>query len=427
MGVRIGSSPAKTRSILLVAHLSPPSNFSAARRTAGLTKYLSKLGYSVTVITSILSGEGDIDGAERVVRTRDLLKSRINWRRTSLQSLSGQVDSNYQATPSRVASLVVPDVEAISWAPYALARALRILREKKIDCVITTAPPRSAHLVGLMLHARGIPWVADFRDGWSFDTSRVRHQFFLRGLDSALERLVTTKADRVVAVTSPIAHDIQTRFRVLAATITNGFDPDEYDVTANGKQSRLSTERYSLVHTGSLAYGDRSVRPILEAMQRLKDRESPVSGRLEVVFAGPLSADESQQLTHAGPCVRALGNLTRVEALELQRASDGLLLIAGNHPGVATGKLYEYLAARKPIVVLGEESAAASIVREVGSGLVASATDPDEIAKMLSKLLDDADHLRARAAGSEIDRFSYVEVAESMATEIEKACCRATS
>src|SRR3954447_14357435 len=102
------------RSILLVAQLAPPSEPSAARRVAGLAKYLDRLGHRVTVLTSISSGGGPVTGAERVVRTRDLLVSPLNWRRDSFRSLAGgdeggagrQADG-YSA-PSPLAAWAVP-------------------------------------------------------------------------------------------------------------------------------------------------------------------------------------------------------------------------------------------------------------------------------------------------------------------------------
>jgi hypothetical protein len=155
------------RSILLVAQVSPPSPLSAARRVAGLSKYLSRLGHRVTVLTSAVSGSGPIEGAAHVVRTRDLLVSRLNWRRQNFASLT-EGGGSYAAAPSPITAWLVPGVETVSWLPFALPRAAGLVRHQRVDCVITTAPPFAGHLVGLALHARGVPWVADFRDGWRF-------------------------------------------------------------------------------------------------------------------------------------------------------------------------------------------------------------------------------------------------------------------
>ncbi|MDX6642953.1 MAG: hypothetical protein QOD76_915, partial [Solirubrobacteraceae bacterium] len=106
-----------------------------------------------------------------MVRTRDLLVSRINWRRASFEALAGGGDAGY-SEPSPIAALVVPDLAIVGWLPFALPRALSLARRERFDCVITTSPPHSAHLIGLALRRRGVPWVADFRDGWTFESDR---------------------------------------------------------------------------------------------------------------------------------------------------------------------------------------------------------------------------------------------------------------
>ena len=56
--------------------------------------------------------------------------------------------------------------------------------------MITTGPPQSAHLVGQALRRRGVAWIADLRDGWTFDPPRPPWpNAVLAGLD-ALARAV---------------------------------------------------------------------------------------------------------------------------------------------------------------------------------------------------------------------------------------------
>src|SRR5688572_25311486 len=189
--------------ILLVAQISPPSGLSAARRVAGLTRHLARLGHEVTVLTSIISGCGPVDGAARVVRTRDLLAGGLNWRRDNFAALEGGAGATEYAAPSRASTLVPPDPAAVSWLPFALPRAIALARGA--DCVLTTAPARSSHLIGLALARRGMPWVADFRDGWRFEDQRPdwAHPAIDR-LDAVLERAVVRGADTCVGVTRPI-------------------------------------------------------------------------------------------------------------------------------------------------------------------------------------------------------------------------------
>jgi hypothetical protein len=90
--------------VLLVSQYAPPSPLIAARRIGGLAKYLGRLGYRVTVLTSSVSGDGPIEGAVEVVRTPDLMTSRFNWRRGSFAALGGGAPAAY----SHVGSPAVP-------------------------------------------------------------------------------------------------------------------------------------------------------------------------------------------------------------------------------------------------------------------------------------------------------------------------------
>src|SRR5437660_5235856 len=176
------------RTILLVTQFAPPSPLVAARRTAGLTRYLHRLGHNVVVLTSALSGEGEIEGAARVVRVRDLIASPVNWRRRHYAALTGASPATY-SRPSWLQSVVVPDLALVGWIPFAVPRALTLARRQDFDCVITSSPPPSTHLVGLALRRRGVAWIAEFRDGWTFEPPRARFPLAVqRSADRRIER-----------------------------------------------------------------------------------------------------------------------------------------------------------------------------------------------------------------------------------------------
>jgi glycosyltransferase involved in cell wall biosynthesis len=398
------------RRALLVAQLAPPSPLIAARRIAGLAKYLAAEGLEISVLTSRISGEGDIEGAKAVVRTPDLMATPLNWRRAQFKALEGSSDGSY-SEPSRLQSVVVPDIAAATWLPFAVTRSLRLLRESGWDCVITSGPAHSVHLVGLALRRRGIPWIAEFRDGWTFDQpARAFPLRSQRKLDAALERRVATGADALVGVTEPIANDLSRRFDRPATVLTNAFDPEE--VTDGGDIGLLDPDRFSVVHTGRMAYAGRTPVPLLEAVRVLKRDRPRVAARLEVVLAGPLSADEEPLVRAAdlADTVRAVGTLDRPRTLELQHAADALLVLAeGSSRRVATGKLFEYLATDAPILVLGEATEAARIVAATGCGFATSGSDPSLIASALERLV--ASPSSPRRDRPVVQQFSYPYVA----------------
>jgi glycosyltransferase involved in cell wall biosynthesis len=423
------------RRILLVAQISPPSSMVAARRIGGLAKELGRLGHEVTVLTSVVSGTGPVEGAARTIRTRDLIASRINWRRANFESLAGAASTAYDPAPSVFASIIVPDLEVVGWVPFALPHALRLARAGSVDCVVTSSPPHSGHLIGMALRSRGVAWVADLRDGWRFDPSRPRYPLRVqRALDAALERRMARTADVAVGVTRPIAEDLAARLDARATTITNGFDPDAHartEIPRGGDGgSLLRPGRHSLVHTGTVGYAGRgrSFEPLVEALRRLRRTRPDVAERLELVFAGPAAAHERRLLEDpdVAGTVTLAGALPHPDALALQRAADSLLVVAGErHRSVATGKLYEYLAAGRPILVLGAHSAAADIVAEAGAGIAVAADDPDAIAVALARLVaPPPDAAVAGAAAEAIERFGYPAIARRFAAEIDRAIDR---
>jgi glycosyltransferase involved in cell wall biosynthesis len=404
-------------SVLIVSQHAPPSGIIAARRIGGLVKYLARAGHRVTVLTSRISGEGPVEGAERVVRTRDLFATQLNWRRRSFEAMSGLGPATYSRA-SRLESLAVPDLAAAGWLPFALPAALRLVRRERFDVALTSSPPQSAHLIGRALKRRGLPWIADLRDGWTYDPPRPPFPTGAqRWLDETLERGALGRADAVIGISAPLAEDAARRFGVRAEVITNAFDPEEV-VDETAADGLLRPGRHALVHTGRMAVSGRSPAPLLESVARLP---AQVADRLDIVLAGPLTEDERQLIAavEGDGVVRWVGSLDRAQTLALQRRADTLLVLAqgASGPSVATGKLFEYLGAGRPILVLGERTAAAEIVRSAGAGIVASATDPDAIAAALERLVADPPPPPEPGA---VETYSFPAVAEKLGALIEE-------
>jgi glycosyltransferase involved in cell wall biosynthesis len=400
---------------------------SAARRASGLTKYLGLLGHRVTVLTSVMSGSGPIPEAARTVRTRDLLVSPLNWRRSGLAALQGDTTVTVAAAPSALAAWTVPDLQLAGWVPFALARAVGLARRERFDCVITTSPPASAHLIGLALRRSGVAWVADFRDGWTFETQRPAWAHpWLGTLDRALERFTVRRADGVSAVTAPIGDDLGRRFGRQVTTITNGFDPDAVPAPSPAGNGLLSGHRRSLVHTGTLSYGGRSIEPLLEAFTILRRTSPDAAESLEIALVGPVTDAERQAVKRAGMCdaFSLPGSLPHDQTLAIQRAADGLLVITGpGQTGVATGKLYEYMAAKRPILVIGDDTAAAEIVERARAGIAVARDDPHALAGALQRFAERLDEL-PRPTPTAVQQFAYPALAAQMAELVEQALTR---
>jgi glycosyltransferase involved in cell wall biosynthesis len=282
---------------------------------------------------------------------------------------------------------LVPD-ENVTWNATAIPKAISIVRREGIDVVLTTSPPGSVHLIGAAVkRATGVKWVADLRD------SIVRHPhrsteglgaFAKQTARAGVAQLVARQADAIVTAADAITEETRSlspRGRLL--TIANGSDFDDFA----GLEYRR-TDRFRLTHTGSF-FGRRDPRPFLRALQ--------ASGleHLVVRFVGDFRPGDREflQSLELGDRVELVQYVPRRESLRLQRDSDALLLLipdaGGRGRGILSGKVFEYLAAERPILaVVPPDGAAAQLIRDTGAGVVAAPEDEEAIRDALVSLHD---------------------------------------
>lgn len=413
-----------SRSILLVSYFFPPTRDTGAQRPAAMAKYLARLGHRVTVLTTAAFGNEDpgIAGV-RVIRTGDmqLWRARLSGHR----SVGSLFDSDsYSGKPHPLSYVIVPEPLALAWAPFALRAAVAAHEQEPFDAVLTTSPPESAHRIGLALKRRGLPWVADIRDAWTFEQLRPRFPFApQRRLDSWLERRWLSAADSVVCVSEPAAEDLRQRKIADPIVIPNAWDPDSDPPPQLVEEVRgeFDPERTSLLYTGRFGSYGRDPRPLLEAIALLLRNDRKAASKLELLIAGPVTDHEHILLTRdvAPARVRLLGSVERPRALALQRAADALLLIAQpTRSQLANFKLFEYLAAGRPILALAAGTEAGRLVADAGAGASVRADDRQAIAGALAELV--AGRLPAPSPGA-AERFTYPAAAEAMGEVIATA------
>jgi glycosyltransferase involved in cell wall biosynthesis len=408
--------------LLLVAYFYPPCRDTGAHRPAAMAKWLRRLGHRVTVLTTSAYGTGDAAMEEGVVRAADL--QRVRARLHGRDRVDALFDSDtYSGRPHVLSRILVPEPLIAAWGPFARREALRVRARERFDCVITSSPPESVHLIGRTLQRRGVPWVADIRDGWTFEPIRPPFPTSAqRRLDEWLERRWLTAADAVVCVSRPAAEDLRRRLGIEAELVPNGWDPDLVGA-GTGTESvgaLMDPERVSLVYTGRFGSYGRDPTALLRALGDLARDDPDVAARLELVVAGPLTEDEARLLrADVSPArIVVAGTLPRERALALQRDADALLLLASSRrTQLLNFKLFEYLAAGPPILALAAGTEAGRIVTESGGEAVA-ADDKAAIVAALRHLV--AGELRPSDPAAR-DAYSYPHVAERMAAIAQRA------
>jgi glycosyltransferase involved in cell wall biosynthesis len=364
--------------VLLVTLYFPPAGGGGVQRPLKLAQYLPALGIETHVLAPDDPKWIHVDPELRVPTQAWVHRARYLGPkgRKPAEELHGTTGLVRAATKARLASrrLLVPD-ENVSWNLTAIPAAIRIARAERIDAVITTSPPASVHLVGAAVQkATGARWLADLRDSLVAHPHRRAESFAVRAkekVDERVARLVARRADAISCVSEAIAEETRKLgARGPVETIANGCDFDDFA----GLEYRPAP-RFRITHTGSF-FGKRDPRPFLQA---LADSGLDVVAR----FVGDFrSADrEWAESLGLGDRLELIPYAPRARALELQRDSEALLLLipeaGGRGRGVLSGKVFEYLAAERPILAaVPPDGAAADLIREAGAGVVAAPDDP---------------------------------------------------
>jgi glycosyltransferase involved in cell wall biosynthesis len=424
--------PMPARRLLIVSYPFPPMPSVGAHRWDAMARHLRRLGNEVTIVTTSAFGPmRNADEERHVARVADLTSARSVRRLFGRGPLPAASDAPAaliagqpleSPLPESLRKIFVPDLYVATWVPQATVVARRVVRERRIECVITTSPYESTHLMGPALRRAGAAWVADFRDGWSFEPHRPGFPTGLqRRLDRWMERHVAGRADRVVAATSPIADDFRGALGIEAVHIANGFDPLRYADLPPPQIPALDEDAVVLAHTGTLAgINNRDPSGLFAAMRRLRDEDPQQARRLRLLLAGRLDTEDIRLVQHSGLSdeVIRVGELSHAESIALQRSADALVLITSAGGSELTGKLFEYLSAGRPIIALAG-SAVAEVVRSTGTGVAVRADDVDAITTQLRRLL--AGELASDYRPENLEPYVYPGPAKRMAALIDEA------
>jgi glycosyltransferase involved in cell wall biosynthesis len=317
---------------------------------------------------------------------------------------------------------LIPD-KAVTWVPNAIPAAIRIVRRENIDVLITTSPPNSLNMIGAAVkRATGVKWLADLRDPLVADADNPVERLPARmkeNVQKLVARLVASQADAIVTAWGGIADEIRAyEPKADVTVITNGADYDDFE----GLEYTPS-DRFRITHTGSF-FGKRNPRPFLSA---LRD-----SGLQDVTarFVGELLTRDREWVEEQGLSdrVELLPFGSRRRSLAYQRDSEALLLLlpeAGDRGSpVIPGKIFEYLAAERPILAaIPPQGATANLIREADAGIVVAPDDERAIREALVGL--EARSRAGRLEGTPLDpdlreRISRRKRVEELAELLEK-------
>lgn len=258
------------------------------------------------------------------------------------------------------ANLFVPDARK-GWVMPAYRKAISIIEQYDPGVIITTGPPHSTHLIGSKLKDRfAIPWLADFRDPWTdlFYLKSLPRRAFAIQKDQKLERQVLQAADAVITTTAKNFHQ---QLQKKAAktqkfyTLYNGFDASLFAQN----DTKPKNEKFTIVFSGLLtehqAYPD-----FLQSLSGFL-LQNPNSNSC-CVLVGSIAPKMVAAFARVIPTTN-LGYVSHQQAIVQIQQADLLVNFSFEQAGqssMVSGKLFEYMATRKPILNLGDPQSEAA-------------------------------------------------------------------
>ena len=423
------------KKVLIITYYWIPSGGAGVQRWVKFAKYLREFGYEPIIYTpenpefpSIdTSFENDIPADIQVIKTPIWEPYNVYRNLTGKKNQTinaGFISENKkQGWKDKLSiwirgNFLIPDPRRF-WINPSVRLLTKFLNENKVDAIITTGPPHSMHFIGLGLKQNipTLPWIADFRDPWTnIDFYKDLNLTWISDkIHHRLERKVIQSADSVIVVSNGMKDEFDLLNPKHIQVITNGYD--ETDV------HKLAVEldkKFSISHIGTLNAA-RNPRVVWKVLSEICAEKTDFKADLQIQLIGKVDFSVLEDIKNN--CLTdnllKIDYLTHAEAIVKQQSSQVLVLLinnSGNAKGILTGKFFEYLAAKRPILAVGPiDGDAAHILNETGAGKMLDFEDEKATKQTI------LDHYKRFKAGSlnvestSVERFSRKSLTRELA------------
>lgn len=413
-----------SKRLLIITYYWPPAGGSGVQRWLKFTKYLREFGWEPVIYTpqnpelaqvddSLMA---DIPEGVEVIK-RKILEPYTFFRLFTRQK--GKLGVGFTSEGGRSngilgrialwirANLFIPDARML-WVQPSVRFLAQYLKKHPVDAVVSTGPPHSMHLIALGLKRKlGVKWLADFRDPWTNIDYFADLPLAALALKKQhkLEQEVLKNADRVVVVGSQMQEEFERMSNRKVQVITNGFDEADFP-----KQSFPPDSLFTITHLGTIP-PNRNSEFLWKALNHLLEVDINFAEQLRIQLVGnvdKLVLDQLQEYGLTGYC-KHFGYLSHSQSVELMQRSRVLLLLVNNAPnakGILTGKIFEYLAAKRPIFAVGPtEGDVEKLLSATQAGILADFSSYSDIENKLTWLW--SEHAKGFPFYKNVDPSTY--------------------
>src|SRR5882724_1826388 len=301
------------KKVLIITYYWPPAGGIAVQRWVKFSKYLINYGWQ-PIIYTVSNGHYQLtdDSMLKDISKELVVIKRPIWEPYKLYQLFTKKEKTNlnpdEVKPDESVSLMnnisnwvrsnffIPDARKF-WIKPSINFLTTFLKENKVDAIVSTGPPHSAHLIALSLKKKSnLPWLADFRDPWT-TMDYYQELLLTRWADQKhhrLEREVLKSADAITVVGRGMKEEFESKRGREVMVITNGFDEDDFH-----DNESLSINDFSLVHMGSF-FGRINPVGLWLALAELKNESHPSISKLKIKLTGRISPAVVQSIKDNG-------------------------------------------------------------------------------------------------------------------------------
>ncbi|MBA3682315.1 MAG: glycosyl transferase family 1 [Bacteroidetes bacterium] len=433
------------KKVLILTYYWPPSGGAGVQRWLKFVKYMRDFGFEPVVYTA---GNGempvideslqkDIPAGITVLKTPiwepyGFYKKFIGRKKDDKINASFLSENKKGGVTEKISvwirgNFFIPDARKF-WIKPSINYLNDYIQKNKVDLVISSGPPHSMHLIalGLKQNNTNLKWIADFRDPWtnidfyqklmlSSWADKKHHKQELSVLQNAdvVLSVGQTMSDEFLEIYKNAGGKDLNKFKV----ITNGFDSEDLKTGLIQKD-----KKFSIAHIGTLVK-DRNPQVLWKVLKKIISEDQNFKDQLEIKLVGKIDIYVKEQIEAFGlsQFVNKIDYLPHNKVIEEQQRSKLLLLLVNNTKnakGILTGKFFEYLSAKAPVLAIGPtDGDLAKIIKETNSGLISDFTDEVSLEKNILAYFNGK---ASEANTVEVNKYSRKELTRELCLLLDK-------
>jgi glycosyltransferase involved in cell wall biosynthesis len=388
------------KKVLVITYYWPPNGSSGVQRWLKFAKYLKEFNWEPVIYTpenpEVISIDNsllkDAEGVQ-IIKT-PIWEPYSFYKKFTGQSKNANINTAFLkekkvvSLPEKISvwirgNFFIPDARKF-WIKPSVRFLNEWLKNNHVDAIVSTGPPHSMHLIAERVKQKtGVPWLADFRDPWTnIDfAGELMLTSAAKRIHERMELSVLKHSDKIVVIGNEMKKEfaqlLQSEEKI--SVITNGYDEEDLPVTDSARD-----KKFSMVSVGALVK-TRNPEVFWKALSHLTKENKSLGENFEVKIVGRVDYSVKESIAQYGlqQLVNYMDYVPHEKVLSLLQSAQVLLLPLNNThnaKGIVTGKLFEYLAGRRPILCIGpEDGDAAGILNETNAGVVVDFNDEEKM------------------------------------------------